>query len=101
MLALYRQANGQSMTSRTCDHWQPCRTPFRQAVLQAASLEANPAEDCDGFVGQHTVGAAAVGNDLPRALEFRKPGLEFPQRDIHRSREVPQTELVFGTHIQN
>jgi hypothetical protein len=50
---------------------------------------------------ENTVGASAVGDDLGVAVELREFALEFAQRDIGRSRQVPQRKLILGAHVEH
>ncbi len=55
---------------------QSGQLPFGKAVFQTARLVAFPARGGDGLDRQDTIGAAAIGDDLPLTGKFGEARLE-------------------------
>src|SRR6266436_9506560 len=76
------------------------RTPFWESIFQPSSFETLRAQRCHGLVRQHTIGTAAVGDDLARGINLSESGLEVAKRNIHRARKVSQVELITRTYVE-
>src|SRR6185437_6857493 len=70
------------------------QAPLQHPVGQAAGRPPAGGQQPDGVVGQHAVGAAAVGDDLGAVGQLGEPGLEFVQGKGDGPGDVPGG--VFG-----
>src|SRR5205085_4360134 len=73
---------------------------FPKPICQPPRLAAFRAQRRHGLVGQHTIGTAAVGDDLLRRVELGESGFEVTKWNIHRAGKVSQVELVRRTDVE-
>src|SRR5262249_59595623 len=80
---------------------QPGGPPFGIAILKPADLEAARPQLRDRFVGQHAVGAAAVGDDLICGIEISQAPFGLAKRDVDGPRQLATGGLILGPDAEH
>src|SRR5260221_5100557 len=99
-LHLGKSAAAQSLVTEADFDGKPGGSPFRKPVFQPPSLESFRAQGRHGLVRQHTIGTAAVRDDLMRGIDLGEPGFEVAEWDVHRAGKVPQVEFIRRTDVE-
>src|SRR5712691_3053955 len=73
---------------------QASRAPLRQTIFQSPGLETTSSKRRNRLVRQHAIGTATVGNNLLRGIKLGEARFKLAERDVHRAREVSQSEFI-------
>src|SRR5262249_13358134 len=83
------------------NHRQSRGSPFGKAIFEPPNVEPARPQRRDRFEGQDAVGSATVGDDFLLAIQFAQARRKLRQWNVDCSREMSESELVRGAHIDN
>src|SRR5690606_21576951 len=79
----------------------PVRAPLEHAVLETERVDALAAQEAYGVVGEHAVGAAAVGDDLSLLTQLVDGGRELVEGEVAGAGDVAGGVLLVRAYVEH